>query len=80
MHDLQEVKLSKLHAHWVSLDTEGHHGVAVCHAKFGPPKIGPARSILAENFTKIGPPGHFCCQNRAGSPLQNINLQQFNYR
>ena len=27
-----------------------------CHTKIGPPKIGPAGPILAENFAKVGPP------------------------
>ena len=31
-----------------------------------PPKVGPAGPILAEKFAKIGPPDHFCCQNRSG--------------
>ena len=31
-----------------------------------PPKIGPASLILAENFAKFGPPGHFAgCQNQS---------------
>ena len=31
----------------------------VCHAKIGPPRIGPAGPILAENVAKIGPPCQF---------------------
>ena len=31
--------------------------IMTCHTKIGPPKIGPAGPILAENIAKIGPPG-----------------------
>ena len=53
-----------------------------CHAKIGPPKVGPAGPILAEKFAKIGPPDHFCCQNRSGrtnfaSPAKLVPLCHF---
>ena len=59
-----------------------------------PPKVGPARPILAENFAKIGPQTTFAAKigparpilaAKTGPPLSilvppvKINLQQFNY-
>ena len=34
-----------------------------CHAKIGPPKIGPARLILAKKAAKTGPPGPLLLPN-----------------
>ena len=66
-------KLSKMAGNSASYSP---HSWWVCHANIGPPKICPARPILAENFAKIGPPpGPLLLPNR--SPRTSFGSQNW---